>query len=708
MIWIISLASAADLEVRVDPRVELVSIVFRLSGAHEYNIADDDYARAVDDHFAPYERHSAVKAARRLRIRRGIAYNAPVDLAVHLDPLLRPAVPLDPHPARLDDRWTARDAEKFLRHLRDFAADSEFATFYEDHADHRSEVEAHFREAGGDQVVSWLDGFFGPAEGASYTVIPGLLVGPNNYGVSAEIDGDVQFSPVLGPGSSGRGLQYLLVHELGHAYVNPALESRSEVLESAGESVFGHVRTHMRDQAYGDWQIVVNETGVRALTLLYALDAYGVQAGREALGYEIGRGFYWVGEVVTYLDGLRREGEVDLASAAEDLATIFAEWGAEPTYPAGFRGPINAAFERLGPGSVFVAPADLAYADAMYEHFMRKRGVERVGLDWSSDTPVAEVHYGSPMSSPALAAWLEELEITIDETGVLVDGQRFDVERPRLIITRPHPDDVEVPIVLYAASVDEDIEGINGLFHGPTDWLVASGDEVIASGDFDEDLPVLDAERLGVIWPEPDLAGLPGWLGIVSGGWFDVVASSPVVVLGGALPAYEPIVSLDGGVLEVRPSEEGRYGCEGTALTLSPLFGAPIRPGLTWLVEPGTDASALELEAHVGERHRSWKAGGHELVLMKTGEYTAELLLDEVVVADFDVSTTLMDGFETEPLDLEHPRHVPQYVAAWRVRDRTVFGGWVHSFEGTHLEVVVVSPGGVTREEISYLYSCAF
>jgi hypothetical protein len=334
--------------------------------------------------------------------------------------------------------------------------------------------------------------------------------------------------------------------------------------------------------------------------------------------------------------------------------------------------------------------------------------VERVGLDWSSDTPVAEVHYGSPMSSPALAVWLEELDVTIDETGVQLDGQRFDVERPRLIITRPRPDDEEVPLLIYAASVDEDIDGINGLFHGPTDWLVASGDEVVASGDFEEDLPALDAERLGVIWPEPDLAGLPGWLGIVSGGWLNIEASSPVVVLGGALPAYEPIVSLDGGVLEVGPSEAGRFGCEGGEVTLSPLTGAPIRPGLTWVVEPGTDASALELESHVGERHRSWKAGGHELVMMKTGEYTAELSLDEVMVAEFDVSTTLMDGFEAEPLDLERPFLAPQYVAAWRVRDRTLFGGWWLSFEGVHLEVVVVSPEGVTREELMYLYSCAF
>jgi len=694
--WLIGLCSASELRVEVDPRVELVSVVFRLAGSPSYNRDQGDYAQAVDAWFEPHARHTAVKMARKLRVKRGIAYNAPIDLAVHADPLMRPLVPLDPLPPRLDDRWSPRDAERFLAKLRDFAVDSDFAAFFEAQEPARREAEAAIREAGGEQVVTWLEGTFGEVEGASYVVHPGLLVGGHNYGVSAEVDDRVIFSPVLGTGSSGRGVEYLLVHELGHAFVNPPLNAHSELLEEGGRHVYRPVAAQMRQMAYGEWKIVVNETGVRALTVLYALDTYGVRAGREALDREIGAGFAWTGEVVSWLDDLRREGPVDLAASAAGLGEVLAGWSA--TSDSSFRGPINAAFDRLEGG---VLHSSHPYGDAMNERFAQ--------LPAEGEGVRPELWYGTP-ADEGLAARLKDFGIVLDAAGVEVDGVRYGASSPRVIVTRPHPEDASLPVVIYAAWDPADVEGINSLFHGPTDWLVADGDQTLATGNYASDLPLLEAERLGISWPVPDLDALPGWLALVGpdAPWPDVTASAPMIVMGDGLPAYEELDALGSGRMTVGPAEEGRFGCDGgSAVTVTPLTGADHSPGLAWLVEPGTDAEALPLERFEGEKHVSWAAGGHELVLTKTGELSAELSDGSSLIEAFDISEG-MTGYEPEPLVPGDGWLVPTYGAAWRLRDHTVFGGWWWSFEGIHFEVVTFGPSGLERTELAYLYSCAF
>ena len=64
----------------IDQRIELVSIVYRLSGAPEYTHVDypdkvfHSYIDAIEQHFRKYEAHPAVKYARKLKSK-GIGYN---------------------------------------------------------------------------------------------------------------------------------------------------------------------------------------------------------------------------------------------------------------------------------------------------------------------------------------------------------------------------------------------------------------------------------------------------------------------------------------------------------------------------------------------------------------------------------------------------------------------------------------------------------
>ena len=110
-------AGNVNIDVSVDPRVELMSIIFRLAGNKEYNACRvHKYDRDIKKYFKPYQSHSAVKFAAKLRKERGMGYNAPMALAVHVGtvPSLKELVPMDPRPAELDSRWRPEEAREFL------------------------------------------------------------------------------------------------------------------------------------------------------------------------------------------------------------------------------------------------------------------------------------------------------------------------------------------------------------------------------------------------------------------------------------------------------------------------------------------------------------------------------------------------------------------------------------------------------------------
>ncbi len=71
-------AEAVPIDVSVDPRVELISIIFRLAGNSEYNQCRvPSYDRDVEQHFGPYKDHPVVQIAAELKRRRGVSVDAP-------------------------------------------------------------------------------------------------------------------------------------------------------------------------------------------------------------------------------------------------------------------------------------------------------------------------------------------------------------------------------------------------------------------------------------------------------------------------------------------------------------------------------------------------------------------------------------------------------------------------------------------------------
>ncbi len=94
--------------------------------------------------------------------------------------------------------------------------------------------------------------------------------------------------------------------------------------------------------------------------------------------------------------------------------------------------------------------------------------------------------FGTPTGNLWLAKHLTELPIQITPTQILADDAHSGTNL-RLITAWPNPTNPERGVLIYTAQQPEDVVDINGVFHGPTDYVVARGTEVLCAADYSKE-----------------------------------------------------------------------------------------------------------------------------------------------------------------------------------------------------------------------------
>lgn len=301
------------LTVAVDPRVELVSIIFRLAGHPEYSRCRvPPYAKDLDAQFAGVREHPVVLLARQLRPSRGVTYDAPMSLAVHLKDAesLDLRVPLEPWPDGIDRRWRTEDVREFLKLAKDFAEQAKFKEFLSAQAGLYGETTSRARKLVVEQGhLEWFGAFFGERPGAQFHLVPALVNGPNCYGPHFRAGTNEEFYCVLGVWETdwqgkpwfGKSVLETVAHEFCHSYVNPHIYARTAELQPDGEKLFAQVRAQMQRQAYGNWQTMLHESVVRASVVRYVAATQSQEAAARQAQREVERGFTWTPELATLL-----------------------------------------------------------------------------------------------------------------------------------------------------------------------------------------------------------------------------------------------------------------------------------------------------------------------------------------------------------------------------------------------------------------------
>jgi len=355
------------LRVVVDPRVELLSLIFRLAGNREYNMARvESYAEDADKQFGKFRDHAVVNLARELRTTHGVSYDAVMSMAVHLTDAedLKLKLPLQPWPEGLDERWAAPDVNNFLATAQQFVKDSSFQEFIEHHRPLYQTTVARMQALMEKEAhLEWFDAYFGRRpQATSFTVALGLLNGGGSYGPHFRAaDGREELYSILGVWQTDKqGLPEFtrdtlptVIHEFCHSYANPLVERHLAELQASGDALFDQVAGQMRSQAYNSGQTLLKESLVRACVIRYLRRYEGEEAARRAIQAEKRKGFLWMQGMSDLLG--EYEAHRDQYPTLEDFSPRLVAFFAETAkhFPT-----IQADWASKGPKVVSMIPAN--------------------------------------------------------------------------------------------------------------------------------------------------------------------------------------------------------------------------------------------------------------------------------------------------------------------------------------------------------------
>ena len=306
-----------SITVKSDPRVELLSIIFKLAGAEEYSTCFlPGYKADVENYFGSFKDHQAVKLAILYRETNGVSFDAVMSIAIHIDYLngeVTARIPFAAKPLKLDSRWNTESGEKFVEALNAFVKETNFQKFYNDHADFYKIGDARLLEIVTKNVkLEWYGYFFGKRPAGAYILVPGYLTGGGNYGVNfkdKEKGIDEIYSITAVPMVDVSGLPVFnanitstIIHEFCHSYVNDIVYKHIDELKNAGEKIFPFVEKQMASQAYSSWQTMMIESVVRACEYRYLIKNSTPEAAKRNYQYNMERGFIWMDDFVKIFD----------------------------------------------------------------------------------------------------------------------------------------------------------------------------------------------------------------------------------------------------------------------------------------------------------------------------------------------------------------------------------------------------------------------
>jgi hypothetical protein len=314
-------ANVGKITIEVDPRVELIGIVFRLAGNPEFNDGTlKPYAKAIERHFGDFDNHPVVKMAVQLRNTRLMSCDGPMSLAVHIDRNLRLRKTTEEWPDTLDYRWEKDETAEFLEKLRQFAAETKFDEFFKAQGpsyeqgirpcksileqnevakDQSGLVFVKFLSA---DVGEWLSGFFGVENPGDLRLVLGFVNAFANFGVRFETGGVSEKYAIVGmrPFDPANTVIFLpqqvatAAHEFCHSFANPVVDKYMARLQPAGERLFATHGATMRTRGYQKWESVMYETAVRACVVSFLRQSI---ADPRFLDYhlrgEVKAGFIW-------------------------------------------------------------------------------------------------------------------------------------------------------------------------------------------------------------------------------------------------------------------------------------------------------------------------------------------------------------------------------------------------------------------------------
>ena len=321
---------------KVDEKIELLSIVFRLAEKQEYsNKYFKLYVDRIEQYFEKYKNHELIQFTKSIINENGISFDGPMWLAVHLDDNLKLLTDVK-YVWEQDPRWTKEIVEKFVPLLQKFYKDTKFDIFFKNNADLFDETAKRFAPIYEQINLNWLFSFFGQEPKEIFLINIGFGIGGNCYGVNLDyINGNRKVYAIMGVGMFDNAgypefsVMYdlpLVIHEFCHPFVDKLTEKNKEMFRDSGEKISSNIIT----EAYSSWEAVLDETLVNASMIMY-MKAHDFEQSEIEMWIGLIKGafgFFWIEELVEELEGYNKQRDryPTLESYMPKLAEAYKIW----------------------------------------------------------------------------------------------------------------------------------------------------------------------------------------------------------------------------------------------------------------------------------------------------------------------------------------------------------------------------------------------
>lgn len=344
-----SAARAAETPIapRVDERLELVSIVFRLAGFDEFRSAPSSaYLKAVDAHFRPFAPHpiTARLKAERERLRReggDLGAWEAFALAMHVGPApaFEPLFAIDKPPE--GDGWDDRTLlnGETLALLRRFYKDARCAEFFAAQRPYFDAVDRSFVSGGYAIDARWFDDFYRVSPTETYRPILSLMGAGNFFYIRVNFgDGQRNTHTILAAGGfDAAGVPRKIdrnavlkssVHEHAHAFVNQLVDRRFEEFRGPAMRLLADpiVAERFKGAFYNEPRYLAYESIVRASQIMY-FTTHGGDAKAKLIAEQERAGFLWMGGMVAKLEeySKRRDAYPNLEAFMPEIVNYLSE-----------------------------------------------------------------------------------------------------------------------------------------------------------------------------------------------------------------------------------------------------------------------------------------------------------------------------------------------------------------------------------------------
>jgi hypothetical protein len=295
-------------DVRVDERVELLSIIFNIAGAEEYNnLSLESYQNDINLYFKKYKNHELIKQTKKLIKQYDVGYDRVIEYALYTEIENNKLTFLkDVQDSKIDSILNVPEgvSKTYLGLLNDFYKTTNFNLFFKQHDRLYSTAIQNFDTILNNIDTKWFNDFFSTNTNEDYNVILFFCNYGHNYGPKINVsdvydkiysvigvwDIDSLLMPIYPKENTD-----ILIHEFAHSFCNPIIDSLYENIANIANEFYKIEEPIMKEYAYSNPKIILYENLVRATVIMY-LKSYNCSENDiiNNLLFETKKGFWLV------------------------------------------------------------------------------------------------------------------------------------------------------------------------------------------------------------------------------------------------------------------------------------------------------------------------------------------------------------------------------------------------------------------------------